>query len=205
MSPIFTVGTIIGLVIFYLAVLGLGLASYILSSLALYTMAKRRRISKPWLSWIPVANLWIIGCLTDDVDELKTGIKRKWRSVLLTLSIIVVGTVIVMYISIIVLILSIGQYYYYDVATTVLFSTLYYVFTIILMVAAITLEVVTDICLYKIFEWAKPEKAVKYLLLSLLIPLADAICLMKCKDEIPEDIEFTEDEPIFIETEQTEL
>ena len=202
MSPIFTVGTIIGLVIFYLAVLGLGLASYILSSLALYTMAKRRRISKPWLSWIPVANLWIIGCLTDDYDDLKTGIKRKWRSVLLTLSIIVIGSVIVMYIPILLFALSLDQYYY---AISTLFLILSYILTLILMVAAITLEVVTDICLFKIFEWAKPEKAVKYLLLSLLIPLAEAICLMKCKDEIPEDIEFTEDEPIFIETDQTEL
>ncbi len=34
----------------------LTVAGYILSSLGFYTLAKRRGIRHPWLSWIPVAN-----------------------------------------------------------------------------------------------------------------------------------------------------
>ena len=36
------------------------------------------------------------------------------------------------------------------------------------------------VCIYKVFEETAPEKAVKYLLLSVLVPLAFGICLMNC-------------------------
>ena len=43
----------------------LGIAAYVLTSWALYTIADRRGIKNPWLSWIPVVNCWIIGSLSD--------------------------------------------------------------------------------------------------------------------------------------------
>ena len=55
-----------------------GIASYVMTSLSVYTIAKRREINNPWLAWIPVANYWIVGSIADDYDE-KNGIKRKWR------------------------------------------------------------------------------------------------------------------------------
>jgi uncharacterized integral membrane protein len=39
----------------------LGLVFYILFSLGLYTMAKRRSIPNPWLAWIPIAQLYMLG------------------------------------------------------------------------------------------------------------------------------------------------
>ncbi len=43
----------------------LSIVSYVLFSLGLYTVAKRRMINHPWLSWIPVANIWILGSLSE--------------------------------------------------------------------------------------------------------------------------------------------
>ena len=43
----------------------LGIASYVLSSMAVYTIARRRGLRKPWLAWIPVANVWLLGSLSD--------------------------------------------------------------------------------------------------------------------------------------------
>lgn len=38
---------------------------YVLSALALYTMAASRGIRGAWLSWIPIANIWVLGSLSD--------------------------------------------------------------------------------------------------------------------------------------------
>lgn len=38
---------------------------YVLSALALYTMASSRGIRGAWLSWIPIANIWVLGSLSD--------------------------------------------------------------------------------------------------------------------------------------------
>ena len=40
-------------------------AAYVLTSLSLYTIAARRQIANPWLSWIPVVRIWVLGSLSD--------------------------------------------------------------------------------------------------------------------------------------------
>lgn len=67
----------------------LPIISYVLLALGLYTMAKRRGIRKPWLAWIPVANLWLLGCLSDQYQFVVMGQQKNRRKVLLTLTIIV--------------------------------------------------------------------------------------------------------------------
>ena len=39
----------------------IGIATYVLSALGLYTIAKRRGLNHPWLAWIPVASAWTVG------------------------------------------------------------------------------------------------------------------------------------------------
>ena len=39
------------------------LAIYVFTALSLYTIAQRRGLHCPWLAWIPVANLWLMGSL----------------------------------------------------------------------------------------------------------------------------------------------
>ena len=51
------------------------------------------------------------------------------------------------------------------------------------LAAAVAYIICQYICLFKIFESTVPEKAVKYLLLSILVPLAYPICLMKCRNK----------------------
>lgn len=59
----------------------LSILSYVLTALALYTLASRRGIRKPWLAWIPVVNVWILGSLSDQYRYVVRGevrSKRKW-------------------------------------------------------------------------------------------------------------------------------
>ncbi len=66
----------------------LGIVSYVLTSWAVYTIACRRGLRKPWLAWVPVANVWLLGSLSDQYQYVVRGrntAKRKW---LLSLSIL---------------------------------------------------------------------------------------------------------------------
>ena len=67
----------------------IGIATYVFSSLGLFTIAQRRGIHHAWLSWIPVGNLWVLGALSDQYQYLTRGENRVKRKTLLTLSIIV--------------------------------------------------------------------------------------------------------------------
>ena len=67
----------------------LGIAGYVLTSLALYTVAKRRGLSKPWLAWVPVLNCWLVGSLSDQYRYVVLGQNKSKRKILLTLNIIV--------------------------------------------------------------------------------------------------------------------
>lgn len=53
----------------------LSLISYVFTSTALFTISKNAGISKPWLAWIPIANVWIIGELVTDKLRGNGGFK----------------------------------------------------------------------------------------------------------------------------------
>ena len=63
----------------------LGIASYVLTALALYTAAQRRGLNRPWLAWIPVVNCWILGSLSDQYRYVVKGEIRSKRKLLLIL------------------------------------------------------------------------------------------------------------------------
>ena len=52
----------------------MGIAAYVLTALALYTIAKRRGLNHPWLAWIPVASAWILGSLSDQYRYVVRGL-----------------------------------------------------------------------------------------------------------------------------------
>jgi hypothetical protein len=68
----------------------LRIAAYILTSLGLYTVARRRGLNRPWLAWIPVVNCWIIGSLSDQYRYVVKGEIKSKRKVLLVLNILAV-------------------------------------------------------------------------------------------------------------------
>ena len=54
---------ILGAMVFLIAIIGIVL--YVFASFSLYTAAKNRGVQNPWLAWIPVGNFWIAGKLLD--------------------------------------------------------------------------------------------------------------------------------------------
>ena len=66
----------------------LSIVSYVLLAWGMYTIAKRRGIHKHWLAWVPVANIWILGCISDQYRQVARGQVKSKRKALLTLTII---------------------------------------------------------------------------------------------------------------------
>lgn len=79
--------TIVGscLVVLLVALI-VGIVFYIMRSIALYTIAKRRGLNNPWLAWIPVGSEWIIGSISDQYRYLVKGENKSKRKILLGLS-----------------------------------------------------------------------------------------------------------------------
>jgi hypothetical protein len=66
---------------------GVGVAGYVLLALGLFTIAKRRKLQNAWMAWVPVLNLWLLGCISDQYRYVTRGQTRNIRTVLLLLGI----------------------------------------------------------------------------------------------------------------------
>lgn len=77
--------------------MALSIATYVLTALALYTVANRRGLNNPWLAWIPVADMWLLGSISDQYRYVVKNENRSKRKILLILSLIsVVGYIVIM-------------------------------------------------------------------------------------------------------------
>ncbi len=180
----------------YLFVIAIGLADYIIGSLSMMRIARKRGVSNSWLAWIPIASEWVFGSVVDDFDSEK-GSKRKFRVILLTLALVVLALAVLMMIVIIAqaIMLSFGNTILTDEDEIVLGISLY---TAILPLAFVSsaYEVLYIICLHKLHENIYPEKSVKYTVISFLVPLGRSICLLKNANRCEKKVIFEPDVPV---------
>ena len=166
----------------------LGIASYVLTALALYTLAQRRGIKNAWLSWIPVVNCWIIGSLSDQYRYVVRGEVKNKRKTLLTLNIInaVLGAVI----AVVAIVMAVGAIrsamgpYDEDLLGTVIGS--------VAGIAALCLPslgisiatmVVRFMALYDIYTSCSSQNNVLYLVLSIIFRVTEPFFLFLCRDK----------------------
>lgn len=186
MGETVAIGVGIALMLIYLLLFAVLIVSYVLQSLSLHTLARRRGIANPWLAWLPYANYWIIGSLARDYDK-QNSIKRRWDKTLLTLSIVFFASYFLIYIAIIVIAVMLamqvdnGVIHSEDASVTIILT--FFLLLMPIMIIATALQIITYICFFKIFESTVPDKALKYFLLSLLLPLAQPICLFLCRNK----------------------
>lgn len=64
------------------------LAQYVLESVGLYTIARRRGLKNPWMAWVPVLNCWLLGSISDQYRYVAKGQIRNRRMLLLALVIV---------------------------------------------------------------------------------------------------------------------
>lgn len=162
----------------------LSIAVYVLTAWALYDIAKRRGINKPWLAWIPVANVWIIGCISDQYRYVvKNQVKSK-RKVLLTLDLILVVLSVVMIGIVIGMVVNIfgvmfhGSYDDEALLNAVMGPALGVAgLSLPLLGISIAYMVVYFMALYDVYCSLDPNNSTLYLVLSILFSFTTAFFL----------------------------
>ncbi len=144
----------------YLALFGIIIVSYILEAKSLYTIAARRGISNPWLAWIPVVNLWIVGRIAEDYC-LKAEAERVAYAKKMLIFAIIAATLFSFVLSPVILARFFGE------ALLILFVFMayfgFFVFFVLTLVQYYK-------AMYKVLRSCAPDKAVVYLLLYIFTP-----------------------------------
>lgn len=197
MNMAFPFAMFILMITLYGALFAYIIVNYVLSAKAMYKLSQRRGISNPWMAWVPVLNSWNMGLVANEYDS-RLGMKRKWNLLLVILHGATMAGIMLTYTVMFAMIIIINiQGDFSEVSVAIIFAVIVYIFMILMLFAMMTMQFVAYIVLFKIYESTVPEKAVKYLLLSLLVPLASAICLTKAADS---GYPFPETEPEFHES-----
>lgn len=152
----------------------LGLIGYVLSSLAIYTIAQRRGIQKAWLAWLPVLNVWILGSISDQYRYVvKEQVKSK-RKILLALNLanfVLSVSVLVRIVATVVSFVSAGMQGASDeaLARTLINGILVsMMMSLPLLALSIAAFVLRAMALYDLYGSCEPDNSVLYLVLSLI-------------------------------------
>lgn len=166
----------------------ISLAVYVFTALGLYTLAQRRGLRNPWLAWVPVANVWILGSLSDQYRYVVRGQVRSKRKVLLTLNIIsaVMGLVMT-----VVIVAAVVRWVFSFQAgaseTEIVNAILGSVMGVLALCVpwagvAIASAVLSYMALYDIYTSCDPANNTVYLVLSILFGFTQAIFLFLCRN-----------------------
>ena len=149
------------------------LAIYVFTALSLYTIAQRRGLHCPWLAWIPVANLWLMGSLSDQYRYLTLGQVKHKRVVLLVLEVVtlaltggLVGTV------------------FWCVASDAWAPAIITMVIMALLAGGVALArtILGFMALYDIYASCDPQNATVYLVLSIFFKFLRPIFLFVIRD-----------------------
>ena len=179
----------------------LGIASYVLTALALYSLAQRRGIKNAWLSWIPVINCWIIGSLSDQYRYVVKGEVKNKRKTLLTLNIVNAVLSIVMVIGAVVAAV-VGIQSAMGSRHGMVSGIMGMVFGILAMCLpslciSIAAMVVRFMALHDIYTSCQPQNSVLYLVLSIIFRITEPFFLFLCRDK-DEGMPPRKQEPVYM-------
>lgn len=161
---------------------------YLLQSLGFYSIAKRRGIHNPWLAWIPIANQWILGSISDQFQYVAKGKVKNRRKTLLGLQIATSVCGVLIFVAAFMLGLfateaemsgaSMGMEM---VGPTLLLLAVYFA----LFVISIVMTVFQYIACYDLFMSCSPNNGVLFLVLSILfnVTLPFFIFALRNKDD----------------------
>ena len=168
-----------GDMIFQLGRFALMIAAYVLRSIGLYAIAKRRGISNPWLAWIPVAWVWILGSISDQFRYVtKAQVKNK-RTTLLVMKLIqmVASTALVVVIGIAFAeLVNIGIVSGDEEALMTEAMILVFKFMALGLVLggiALATAVIRYIAMYDLYLSVNPANAVLFLILSIFFSITE--------------------------------
>lgn len=183
------VGVLVSLLSTNLLSFGLAIAAYVLTGLGFYAIAQRRGIKHPWMAWVPVLKLWILGSIADQYRYVVKGEVRNRRKVLIALAVVQVVAVIVVYalligmvVNMIVQVPDLDRMTEQQVLEMVLktFLPMLGVLLVMLVVALVS-KVFQYIAYYDLFASCDPENKVLFLVLGILFDITLPFFVFACR------------------------
>ncbi len=159
------------------------IAAYVLSAMALYTAAVRRGIRKAWLSWIPVLNVWILGCLSDQYRYVVKGQIKSKRKLLLVFRLTIFFCGIIVFATaayaVVQTIMRITRGSSNHVILTMLTGPMITAACVSLPIAVLSIvtTVIRYMALYDIYTSMDPNNNVLFLVLSIFFPVTEPFFL----------------------------
>lgn len=161
----------------------LSIASYVLTALALYTIARRRGLKNPWLAWIPVADSWLLGSLSDQYRYVVKGEHKSKRKTLLFFRVLIT----IMWISLMGLLVrlcfhAIGSAFWGSINDDQIFQILHQALNLLvvclpLIGISIAYAVFRYMALYDLYKSLDPANCVLFLVLSILFGVTEPFFL----------------------------
>ena len=155
------------------------IATYILTSLGLYTIARRRGLQKAWLAWIPVINCWLLGSISDQYQYVVKGenkSKRKWLLALSLLKAVLTLTVVIL-----VAVVAAGAIFRgpgFGMRQSITGPIMGILGVVMPLAAAhIAYLVIRFMALYDVYRSLDPSNSVLYLVLSILFSVTEPFFL----------------------------
>ena len=169
------VGAAVAIALVFVAIVLLSFAysvvMYVFHSLGLYTVAKRRGIHNPWLSWVPIANMWILGSISDQYQYVTKGKIRNRRKLLVGLN-IVTGVLLILFwiVSVVAMIRSAGSVFGQAAGNAQMLQMVLQMIGTsgVMSVIAILTAVFQYIAYYDLFLSCNPNSSSAFLVLSIL-------------------------------------
>lgn len=175
------------IILFYYAMIFLSRAimifSYVMQGLGLSAMAKNRGIERPWLAWVPMANIWMLGRISDQYREKATGEDPNLRKKLLIQKIIktaielsIIGALLLWYFGMIAVVAS-AQVYGLDVEALIgpMVIAMYVVLLIwyVAMMVIMTFYYISQYkALFDIYRSSDPKTSTLFFVLSFFSQIA---------------------------------
>ena len=182
----------------------LSIASYVLTALALYTIARRRGLKNPWLAWIPVADSWLLGSLSDQYRYVVKGEHKSKRKILLFFRVLIT----IMWISLMGLLVrlcfhAVGSVVWGSINDDQIFQILHQALNLLvvflpLLGISIAYAVFRYMALYDIYKSLDPANSALFLVLSILFGVTEPFFLFFSRnkdDGMPPRKEPSQDTP----------
>ncbi len=160
--------------------MGLRVAEYVLSALGIYTIARRRGLRRPWLAWVPVVNVWLLGSLSDQYRYVVKGenrSKRKWLLALTALRAVFVTAALILGAAIVGGALSsyhFGPELFQDILGPALVML---GLALPLLAVVIAFLIIRYMALYDVYKSLDPDNSVLFLVLSICIGITEPFFL----------------------------
>jgi hypothetical protein len=159
-------------------------ATYVLVAISLFTIAKRREIPNPWMAFVPILQMWLLGAISDDYQQKVWGTVKTRRKTLLGLQIAIAAMGFVLAIMVIaaaVALLSAGYTGYDDIWDWIGVNGSFGGIILVLIawgVLEILAKIWRYVALFDIYRSCKPEQAVLFLLLNIFVAITEPIFLL---------------------------